>query len=192
MTPRPGIMTTTTTRWFGAAAVLLAGLAGGCAGLGERPSQLAVVSDPAGAEVHVMGAQVGVTPLLIDHRQLFPATYPPAAQAHYGSVELRRDGCRSVTRTVSSRDLARGLDIRLDCAPGDGRPRAAAVPAAAVPSTATRAPAPAPAAAASGAAPPADTAAIEARLRRVQELRERGVISEAELQAQRRRILGEL
>lgn len=180
MPPRQHTMTTTPRCRRMAAAVLLAGAAGGCSSLGDRPGQLAVASDPAGAEVHVMGARIGVTPLVVDHRRLFPATFAPPEQARYGAVELHKAGCRSVMRKVSAGDLARGLDVKLDCGAGGG-PAAAAAP-----------PAPPPATPAPRAAPANGSAAIEARLRRVQELRERGVISEAEAQVQRRRILDEL
>lgn len=181
MPPRKPPMTTWPRCRRMAAAVLLAGAAGGCTSLGDRPGQLAVASDPAGAEVHVMGAPIGVTPLLVDHRRLFPATFAPQEQARYGAVEVHKAGCRSVMRKVSAGDLARGLDVKLDCGPGGGPAAAAAPPAP-----------PPPATAAPRATPANGAAAIEARLRRVQELRERGVISEAEAQAQRRRILDEL
>lgn len=182
------------------ALALAATVAAGCASLGEQPGQIAIASDPPGAEVVVMGRRVGVTPLAVEQRLIFPPTYPSEQQALYGMVELRRPGCASVQRAVSVRGVARGVEVKLDCAAGTrtAAEASAAVPAAApaaapatVPPASPR-PATSAAAAPPGAAPSATTAAIEARLRRVQELRERGVISEQEAQEQRRRILGEL
>lgn len=179
------------------ALALSAAVTAGCASLGEQPGRIAIASDPPGAEVYVMGRRVGVTPLSVEQRLIFPPTYPSDQQALYGMVELRRTGCTPVQRAVSVRGVARGVEVKLDCAAGT-RPAAeaapAAVPAAAptiVPAAAPRPDTPA-ATVPPGAAPSATTAAIEARLRRVQELRERGVISEQEAQEQRRRILGEL
>jgi len=106
-----------------------------------------------------MGNRVGLTPLTLDEKTIFPLTYPEEKQALYGAVELRKADCSNAMQRVSTRALERGVHVKLDCA---GTP------------VATQAP------------------AIEQRLRRVQELRNEGVITEMEAREIRQRILGEL
>ncbi|MBI3154997.1 MAG: PEGA domain-containing protein, partial [Burkholderiales bacterium] len=121
------------------ALALAAAAVAGCASLGEQPGRIAIASDPPGAEVYVMGRRVGVTPLAVEQRLIFPPTYPGEQQALYGMVELRRPGCASVQRAVSVRGVARGVEVKLDCGAG-ARPAAEATTAApaAVPAAAPR------------------------------------------------------
>jgi len=106
-----------------------------------------------------MGSRVGLTPLTLDEKRIFPLTYPEEKQALYGAVELRKADCSNAMQRVSTRALERGVHVKLDCA---GTPVATQRPA------------------------------IEQRLRRVQELRNEGVITELEAREIRQRILGEL
>lgn len=165
-------------------ALLVIALAPGCAPMGAKPGRVDVTSDPAGADVYAMGSKVGVTPLTLDQDVVFPLTYPIEKQALYGVVELRKAGCADARQGVSTRALARGIHVRLDC--GE---------AAAAEKTAPRqmqpAPTPVPA---SGQVPPApkETSGIELRLRQVKDLRDKGLITEQEAQEIRRRILDEL
>ncbi len=106
-----------------------------------------------------MGSRVGLTPLTLDEKTIFPLTYPEEKQALYGAVELRKADCSNAMQRVSTGALERGVHVKLDCA---GAPVATQRPA------------------------------IEQRLRRVQELRNEGVITESEAREIRQRILGEL
>lgn len=164
----------------------LALLLSACAALGDKPGKLSVKSEPSGAEVWVMGAKVGETPLVVDEGLVFPLTYPKDKQALYGLVELRKAGCVSSTLSVSAKKVERGINAQLDC--GVAAPKPAAVmsaPVSVVPVV--------PAAPAESTKPMViEGASIEARLRRVTELRDKGVISEQEAQVIRQRILGEL
>lgn len=142
-------------------------LSQGCAPLPAEPGFIAVESEPAGADVVVMGEQKGRTPLRLRLEDVFPVTYPPAKSALYGKVVLKKEGCRDFVQSIDTKVYARGLfRAKLDC----------------------------------GARPPAmpggqtggTTESTEERLRRLKELREKGLITEEEEKATRRRILDEL
>lgn len=174
-------------------------LMSGCAPMGAKPGWIEVTSEPAGAEVYVMGGKVGVTPLSLDQNLAFPLTYPSEKQALYGAVELRKAGCTPATQRIGTRALAKGLQIKLECG-------AAAAPAATAGPYQAAQPGQTPpvSSAASVAAPvqpPAPPLAAPAvpqkpdmasRLRQVQELRDKGLITEQELQEVRKRLLGEI
>lgn len=173
-------------RLSGLLAALLVALASGCAPMGTKPGRIDVSSDPAGADVYVMGEKAGVTPLTVDQDAIFPLTYPAEKQALYGVVELRKAGCLPARQNVGTRAVSRGLRVKLDC--GEGA-------RAETPASRQTQPA-APAASANEQAPATpvvkQTPAIEQRLKQVQELRDKGLITEQEAQEIRQRILGEL
>lgn len=167
-------------------APLLVALASGCSPMGAKPGRVDVSSDPAGADVYVMGSKVGVTPLVLDQDEIFPLTYPGEKQALYGLVELRKAGCLPARQNVSTRAVSRGLHVKLDC----GEAARAETPA-------SRQAQPAQPAGSANVQAPATPAAkatpdIEQRLKQVQELRDKGLITEQEAQEIRQRILGEL
>lgn len=151
-------------------ASLVVTLASGCAALGANPGQVAVTSDPSGADVYVMGGKVGVTPLILDQDAVFPVTFPSEKQALFGAVDLRKAGCKSSVQRVSVGSLAKGLHVKLDCGEAAG---GAAIEQGARPDV-------------------EENAAVESRLRRVQELRDKGAITEQEAREIRQRILDEL
>jgi hypothetical protein len=167
-------------------APLLVALASGCTPMGAKPGRVDVSSDPAGADVYVMGSKVGVTPLVLDQDAIFPLTYPGEKQALYGVVELRKAGCLPARQNVSTRAVSRGLHVKLDC----GEAARAETPA----SHQTQPAQPAGSANEQAPATPAAKATpdIEQRLKQVQELRDKGLITEQEAQEIRQRILGEL
>lgn len=165
-------------------APLVIALASGCAPMGAKPGRVDVTSDPAGADVYAMGSKVGVTPLTLNQDAIFPLTYPSEKIAIYGVVELRKAGCADAKQSVSTRALARGIHVKLDC----GAAARAETPA---PRQAQPALVPA-----NAKIPPTPVAkekpGIELRLRQVQDLRDKGLITEQEAQEIRRRILDEL
>ena len=144
-------------------------LLAGCAPIGTKPDRVAVSSDPTGADVYVMGTKLGTTPASIPLAAVFPPTYTSDAQRLYGTVELRHAGCAPVTQTVSTRAVARGVHVKLDCGPA--KPPDAAAPAA-------------------EAAGPVDVPlAPEQRLRQLRDWLDQGLITEDEAADARRRIL---
>jgi hypothetical protein len=164
-------------------APLVIALASGCAPMGAKPGRVDVTSDPAGADVYAMDSKVGVTPLTLDQDVIFPLTYPSEKRALYGVVELRKAGCADARQSVSTRALARGIHVKLDCG--------AASPA--TPASSRAQPAPPPV---NAQVPPTPAAkekpGVELRLRQVKDLRDKGLITEQEAQEIRQRILDEL
>lgn len=171
--------------WVNAGAMMLALTATGAVwAQALQIGTLRVDSAPSAATVELIGGRVGVTPLTVSERDIYPNTYPDSRADLYGTVTLRHPGCEPLRHRVTLTDFKQDLHLRLDCA-------AAPVSAAAIP----------PASALPAAAPPAATnlppsAAAEAlpqrrlrQLQTLQELLDEGLISPAEEQRVRRRIL---
>ena len=135
----------------------------GCIPLRSNPDTIAVESDPPGAEVYVMGKKAGVTPLEIRQAEVFPLTYSPEQQSLYGTVVLRHAGCQDFTQRVTAAAYGRGIKAKLDCGQK---------PAEAARTDRREADAP-----------------IEKRLQKLKELQEKGLITEEDAKATRRRIL---
>jgi hypothetical protein len=135
----------------------------GCVPLRSNSDTITVESDPPGAEVHVMGKKTGVTPLEIRQVEVFPLTYSPEQQSLYGTIMLRHAGCRDYTQRVTTTAYGKGINAKLDCGQK-------------------------PAEAARSDRNQADTP-IEKRLQKLKELLEKGLITEEEAKATRRRIL---
>jgi hypothetical protein len=123
-----------------------------------------VESVPTGADVYVMGEKIGVTPLMINRKDVFPNTYPSEKVSVYGRITLRKQGCADLTRTVSAEISNNGLHAKLDCP--DTNP--------------------------ASSASPRNSQTVEQRLDRVKQLLDKGSISEDEAKQARERILREL
>lgn len=178
----------------GRAAAALALLLGALVTLPTAAAELAlrklrIESDPPGAEVLLIGGTAGYTPLTIGERALYPNDYPDAKAHLYGTVTLRRAGCETVVHRVTLDDIARGLNVTLDCAAvADAR----GVPAASAAPRAAREAAPAEAVSQAAREPAPAEAVSQRRLRQLQvlqELLDEGLISAAEEQRIRRRLL---
>lgn len=146
--------------------------AGGASTLAAK--RFVVVSDPAGAEVYLIGGRAGVTPITLNERDIYPNTYPDG-QAHlYGKVVLKNPGCKEYLKFVTLDDIGRGLKVKLDC----GAVRAAAEPVAQRQDAGHRATDP--------------ESRPERRLRQLkvlQELLDEGLITEPEEKTIRKRVL---
>lgn len=132
---------------------------------GDNP--IAIESDPPGAEVYVMGEKLGVTPLNISSKDVFPNLYPHEKLSLYGKVTLKKAGCADFTQAVSMQTSSNGLHAQLDC--GDLNPAASA-----------------------RAAVPRVNETVEQRLNRIKDLLSKGLISEEEASKARERILNDL
>ncbi|WP_295880854.1 hypothetical protein [uncultured Thiohalocapsa sp.] len=135
-------------------------------------------SEPAGATVRANGKAIGTTPMQITADRVFPAKRRGIGWEREGTLTLERPGCTPKTLEVDNDTLKRSLTVDLEC-----RPDAPAV----VSTGATPAPTPAAAPAA-----PSPTGATAQRLRELEGLRSQGLITEAEYQSIRRRILDRL
>lgn len=74
-------------------------LVAGCSSTGDMfpaagNNPIKVDSVPTGAEVYVMGDKVGVTPLEISRKDVFPNTYPSNKESLYGRIILKRKDVR--------------------------------------------------------------------------------------------------
>ena len=158
------------SRWHAGATVLLLA-AGACAhAQALQVGTLRIESTPAGAEVELIGGLAGTTPLTVSERDIYPNRYPDSRAERYGTVMLRHAGCEPLLHRVTLGDLKQDLHLRLDCV---------AAGTAAAPSATPLPPAP-------------PQALPQRRLRQLQvlqELLDEGLISAAEEQRVRRRIL---
>lgn len=133
---------------------------------GDKP--IKIESDPTGAEVYVMGEKIGVTPLQVSHKDVFPNVYPKEKVAVYGRITLKKAGCLDFTRTVNAEISNLGLRAQLDC--GDIKP--------ASPVTSGETP---------GISEP-----VEQRLAKIKALLNKGLITEEEAMKVRERVLSDL
>jgi len=168
---------------YGEGCLLLAGSAllmgcGGAVGVKLRET-VQIETVPPGAHVWVSGRDIGVTPLAVDLDQAFPRHWTARIKsdedgfAFYRRLEildLKKEGCETVTRQVVEADLARDIKVTLKCDP-NYQPAVGAVPAAVSP------------------AAPAAAQGVEQRLRTVEDLKSKGLITDDEYRAQRQCIL---
>lgn len=165
---------------FAGVAALVLATAGSSWAQGLKISTLRIESTPSAAEVELIGGKVGVTPLTIDERDIYPNNYPDARTDLYGTVVLRHPGCESLRHRVTRSDISRGLNLHLDC--GNTAAQNAALPAEPSPTSSASAPV---------TTVPSETISQRRlhQLQVLQELLDEGLISPAEEQRVRRRIL---
>lgn len=165
-----------TRSWaYAGAAVLALAASGSLHAQALQVGTLRIESTPSAAEVELIGGKVGVTPLTVNERDIYPNSYPDARAELYGTVTLRHAGCEPLRHRVTLDDLKQDLRLRLDCTVATA-PTARPVPP---PSVARLPPAPA-------------QTLPQRRLRQLQvlqELLDEGLISPAEEQRVRRKIL---
>lgn len=77
--------------------------------------KFSVESDPPGADVYLMDRHVGVTPITVNERDIYPNTYSNEQANLYGKVIMRKPGCREYSRFVTLDDVSDGLKAKLDC-----------------------------------------------------------------------------
>jgi hypothetical protein len=127
-----------------------------------------IESDPSGAEVYVMGEKIGVTPLQISHKDVFPNIYPKEKVSVYGRVTLKKAGCSDFTRTVNAEISSVGLRAQLDC--GDMYPASSRTSRDA----------------------PRISETVEQRLDKIKGLLNKGLITEEEAKKAREHVLNDL
>ena len=149
--------------------LLLAGCATGNMFPAAGDNPIKVESVPSGADVYVMGEKIGVTPLVLSHKEVFPNIYPSEKVSVYGRITLKKDGCSDLTKTVSAEISNNGLHAKLDCPDTN--------PASSAPASADS---------------PRNGQTVEQRLDRIKQLLDKGLISEDEAKQARARILREL
>jgi len=130
-----------------------------------------VESMPSGADVYVMGEKIGITPVMVSRRDVFPNIYPHDKESLYGKVTIKKEGCFEYTRPVSAEISSKGLQAKLDCTTyksiqEDVVPGSIAVAH--------------------------DRATVEQRLEKIKDLFDKGLITEEEAKKTRERILNDL
>jgi hypothetical protein len=74
-----------------------------------------VTTDPAGAAVSSIVGDLGVTPLQIDERDIYPNEFPPEMLERYGKLFIIQAGCEAVTHQVTLAEVGSGVAVALDC-----------------------------------------------------------------------------
>lgn len=186
---------------LGATIIGLSGLMTGCdsipsmdaiTSLGSSNKQIRVTTNPPGATVYANDKALGVTPLTITPGQEWSTGFVTGKDVgmvyqYTGTITIKKPGCETYTAEVSDPMLFNDIAIDLDCDPGY-RPaaRASGGETSAAPAYL---PESAPAYPAEWETP---EEIVARRLRRLEGLRSRGLITDEEYRAIRQRILGEL
>jgi len=115
--PRSNILTKLTAVVVGALAT-----ADALAAPGETGASIRIASTPAGADLYIMGRHAGITPTVINERDIYPFSYDPANEALYGMVLLRKNGCEEYTRRLTRSDISDGFSAVLVCVDNTAAP----------------------------------------------------------------------
>jgi hypothetical protein len=178
--------------------IVLAGLQTGCSSWpwssadDSQPAtaggkQIEVRSDPVGAEVLANGRSIGVTPVTVTPANEWSTGFVSGKDyginyQYTGTITLRMPGCKEFSANVDDYLLSKDIAVKLECGP-EYQPVAA--PAGR--------PQPQPGYSPASRADYETSEEIMARrLRRLEGLRDQGLISEEEYRQVRSRILGEL
>lgn len=145
-------------------------LVAGCSSPGDMfpaagNNPIKIDSVPSGAEVYVMGEKLGLTPLEVSRKDVFPNTYPSNKESLYGRIILKKEGCSDYTRTVSGEISNSGLHAKLACGDIDT---------------------------ASPKETPGSNQTVEQRLDKIKDLLNKGLITDDEAKKARERVLNDL
>ena len=156
---------------FIAATVLLPACAGPSVKQQEPPS---VTSTPSGADVYANGKKLGVTPLHYRLHTAFPAGWKNMMFQAQGVLMVKRDGCEDYTLEVNDYVLSRPVHAELVCGENIGP-------------VSVQEPEPP-----GGVTGAATGDGVESRLKQLEDLFNRGIITESEYKTTRERMLNEL
>jgi len=183
------------------ALLVAAGLQAGCSSLPSMPwasednggtasqsdgKQIEIRSNPAGAEVLANDRQIGITPMTVTPADTWNTGLVTAKDygvnyQYTGTLVIRMPGCKEYSANVDDYFLSKDIAVQLECG-ADYQPLTAA-PGQAQPGQAP---------AAGNGDYKTSEEIMARRLRRLEGLRNRSLITEEEYQQVRRRILGEL
>jgi hypothetical protein len=158
-------------------------------GCGSR-KPITISSQPEGADIIADGRNIGKTPMEISQDDIFPPRWHGTSYMVKGKLELKKAGCEPVSMNIDDMKLSKNINADLKCRPGTASTPAASEPAVAQPQP--KEPANGNTSIVTQPVKPKTTDAIEQRLNRLKELRDRGVISAKEYAVQRKRILDSL
>lgn len=141
-------------------------------------------SNPSGATVAASGEVIGSTPMELYADDVFPAQRVGIGWERRGTLSFNKPGCKPLTLDVDNELMKRSIKVDLECDPAQVK----AIEAGASghqPAGSTAIPA-APAAA---TAPPAAPVSAVDKLEELERLRSKGLITDAEYQSLRQRVL---
>lgn len=146
--------------------LLLQGCAGSSVKQQETPT---VTSSPSGATVFANGLEIGKTPLKRNLFDDFPAGWQGAVYTAQGVLMMKMAGCKDYQLKINDRILSQPIHAELECNK--------------VSATETSPPV---------AAPQKETKETEARLKKLEALYQKGLVTKEEYKMTRERILNEL
>lgn len=156
------------------ATALVGAAIAGCA-TADRPGpreSIVINTDPQGAQVYVAGREIGVTPVTVVLDERFPRHWTgrahPDEEAVFSyrrmeTVDFKKEGCQPYTHVYVEQELKDDVMVRLKCDP-NYKP----------------------------AAPAASAHSLEQRLRALDDLKSKGLVTDEEYKAQRQRILNSM
>ena len=184
-------MTTARSRGHGILTAMLASvtlLTGGCSSLGDISSpgkqQITLTSEPAGASVFADGNEIGITPLAFSPGDAFRSGFTSSSSGllgyrYIGKLGVKKAGCRDYLTEVNDSLLSKDIHVQLEC---DPIYQPVTQPATVAPANTTAPP---------QAQPPTPESA-EQRLRQIEGLHDKGLLSDEEYRALRQRVLDTL
>jgi len=95
--------------------LIIVSLLQGCSGSAVKKAQPSVTSNPSGAAVYVNGGKVGVTPLHANLYKLFPASWSGWTYQAAGVLSVKKPGCGDFNLKVSDAILAKPIHAKLTC-----------------------------------------------------------------------------
>ena len=161
----------------------------GCSSLGDMApgskQTITLQSHPPEATVIADGAEIGVTPLTFNPSDAFRAGFAGGksdilAYRYVGKLVVKKPGCKDYVTEVDDNLLSKDIDVTLECDPDYRPPAAPVVSVPAVP--VVTAPEP----------QQSMPASAEERLRRIDALHKKGLISDDERRQLRQRVLDTL
>lgn len=157
-----------------ATALVSAAAIAGCA-TADRPAprgSIVINTEPQGARIYVAGREIGSTPLKVVLDDVFPRRWTSRTRDEEEAftsyrrkevVDLQKDGCEFYTHVYVEEELGDDITVKLKCDPGYTPPAAAA-----------------------------GASNAEQRLRALDDLKGKGLVTDEEYKTQRQRILNSM
>jgi hypothetical protein len=153
----------------------------GCAAAPTVRQEKTITTDPSGATVYANKAEIGQTPLTVVPDKVWPPRFVNWSYRRTGTLTIKKPGCKTYTREMDDSVLREDMHVKLDCDPNYKAPAPAA--SSQMPPS-TSAPTSQP--------EPARRGDLEFRLRRLESLHDKGLITDKEYRSIRQKILEQL
>lgn len=144
-------------------------LTAACSGAVKEARTTTISSDPSGATVLASGVPIGVTPITVRPDDVFPPRFVGFEYRAAGTLSIEKPGCKTYRRQVNDAVLSEDVHVRLECDPNFESPQVEPSPASGTPED-----------------------GFAARLRRLQQLKQQGLITPSEYRQLRQKVLDQL